>query len=204
MQTTDKIATFAKTNSTMPQKRPLVAVYCSSCGDLPGEVTLGAQQIAAAIGQCGADLVYGGVNAGLMHTVAQAAHDAGAQIHGVIPSVFSHRADPLCHHIHPTPDLATRKQQMIAMADIFIVLPGGIGTLDEWISTLSDIMVREKTDPDADRPILVWNHADMYSGMAAQLAATAAGPYARGRRVDRSHIHPTPAALIAHLKSLLP
>ena len=94
----------------MPQKRPLVAVYCSSCGDLPGEVTLGAQQIAAAIGQCGADLVYGGVNAGLMHTVAQ----------------------------------------------------------------------------------------------AAQLAATAAGPYARGRRVDRSHIHPTPAALIAHLKSLLP
>lgn len=187
----------------MTDHRPKIAVYCSSRGDLPEGVEQGARLIAAAIGQAGADLVYGGVNAGLMHTVAQAAHDAGATVYGVIPQVFSHRADPLCDHIIPTADLGARKQQMIAMADAFIVLPGGIGTIDEWISTLSDIMVREKTDPDADRPILVWNHDGLYTHQAAQLALTAATPYARGRRLDRSHIHTTPQSLITHLNTLL-
>lgn len=180
-----------------------VAIYCSSQSNLPAEVIEGAKDIAAAIGEAGGELVYGGVNAGLMHTVAEAAHRAGAKVTGVIPDVFRHRGDDLCDEMIYTADLNERKERMIDMADIFVVLPGGIGTLDEWISTLSHIMVKEKTDPNADRPILVWNHESMYDGMARQLTATDRSVYARGRRVDRSLLFPDASSLAAHLRTLL-
>lgn len=180
-----------------------VAVYCSSRGDLDKDVVDGARLIASAIGSAGAELVYGGVNAGLMHEVAHAAKEGGARVCGVVPEVFRHRADSLCDETVPASDLNERKGVMIEMADVFVVLPGGIGTIDEWISTLSHIMVREKVNPDADRPILVWNHQDMYGGMAEQLRQTAESVYARGKMVDRSLIFPTAESLAGHLKVLI-
>ena len=81
-----------------------------------------------------------------------------------------------------------RKGKMIEIGDIFVVLPGGIGTIDEWISTLSDMMVMETRDANADRPIVVVNHNGMYDATIAQLASTNESIFARGRRVDRSLI----------------
>ena len=185
------------------RRRLRVAVYCSSRPGLPPEVEAGASMIAECIGECGADLVYGGVNAGLMHTVAESAARAGAEVYGIVPADFTHRADPICTHIIHTSDLSQRKSRMIEMADIFVVLPGGIGTIDEWISTLSHIMVRELTDPAADAPILVWNHQDMYAGAASQLRDTDSSVYARGKRVDRSRLFATAAELAESLRSLL-
>lgn len=180
-----------------------VAIYCSSREGLPEEIEKGAQLIASVIGQAGGYLVYGGVNAGLMHVVAQAAHDAGAEIIGVVPQVFKHNADPLCDQLIEAKDLNDRKGTMIDLADLFIVLPGGIGTIDEWISTLSHIMVQERINPNADKPILVWNADEMYTGMEAQLADTNESVYARGKRVNRSMIFPTAQALANHLKTLI-
>ena len=180
-----------------------VAVYCSSRGDLPDEICAGAKLIASAIGQSGAGLVYGGVNAGLMHVVAQAAADAKAPVTGVVPEVFMQRADALCNTIVPADDLNDRKSKMIDLADVFVVLPGGIGTLDEWISTLSHIMVRERVDANADKPILVWNADGMYDAMARQLKETGESVYARGKRIDRSEIFNTAHALAERLSELL-
>lgn len=179
-----------------------VACYCSSRGDLPEDVTEGTRKIVSAIGKAGGELVYGGVNAGLMHVVAAAAHESGAKVIGVVPEVFRQRADELCDEVILTKDLNERKGVMIDMADIFIVLPGGIGTIDEWISTLSHIMVKEKEAPDADKPILVWSYNDMYLGMAEQLRDTDRSIYARGKRVDRSMIFTDPEALISRLTCL--
>ena len=64
-----------------------IAVYCSSREDLGPDVTGAAEMVGSAIGRCGATLVYGGVNAGLMHTVAGAASRAGARVLGVVPEV---------------------------------------------------------------------------------------------------------------------
>lgn len=179
--------------------KKLIAVYCSSRDNLGDDVTAEALEVARAIGAAGHDLIYGGVNAGLMHLVAQAAKDAGAHITGVVPEVFSHRADPLCDTIITAADLNERKGIMIARADAFVILPGGLGTIDEWISTLSDIMVRERVDPAADRPILVLNLQGMYDGMVMQLSSTAQSVYARGKRVDRSLVFDSAAELIARL-----
>ncbi len=185
-------------------KKPYtIAVYCSSQSDLPEDIYVGVREIINAASELAATLVYGGVNAGLMHEVATAAHQAGMTVIGVIPEVFRHRADPLCNNLVFVSDLNARKGKMIEMADLFIVLPGGIGTIDEWISTLSDIMVQEKANPSADRPILVWNYKNLYDGLVLQLKATAESIYARGRKVDRSHIFSTAEELAAAISSLL-
>ena len=179
-----------------------VAVYCSSRGDLGERVEEAARIVARSIAECGAELIYGGVDAGLMHVVAQAAHDAGARITGVVPEVFRNRADSLCDELILTSGLSERKGIMIDNAGMFVVLPGGLGTIDEWISTLSDIMVRETKDPAADRPILVLNLDGMYDGMARQLSETASSVYARGKRVDRSLLFPDARSLAARLRQL--
>lgn len=177
------------------EKQLTAVVYCSSRGDLPEEVVNGTIEIIKSVSRRFGVLLYGGVNAGLMHIVASAAREAGMHVIGIVPEIFSHRADPVCHEIILADNLNDRKGRMISMGDIFIVLPGGVGTIDEWISTLSDIMVRERTDAGADRPILVWNHNGMYDGMATQLSATDASVYARGKRVDRSLLFPTASTL---------
>ena len=153
-----------------------IAVYCSSRSGLGECYENAAAALGKWIGSNGHSLVYGGSNAGTMHTLAQAAHDAGAHITGVVPECFALRADPLVDTLIPTADLAERKGRMIALADLFVVLPGGIGTIDEWISTLTHLVV----SGDRGTRIVVVNIGGVFNEMLAQIAATAASPFARG------------------------
>lgn len=173
-----------------------IAVYCSSASELPEDVITTARELGRLIGDLGLTLVYGGVKAGLMHEVAQGAADAGAEIIGVIPDFFIHRADPLCTTLIETPDLNTRKARMIAEADIFVVLPGGLGTIDEWISTSSAMMASRVCDEKrTDLPIIVYNRQGMYDAMVAQFDATNDSIFAHGRFARKGTICPTSEAL---------
>lgn len=147
-----------------------IVVYCSSASGLDARYTDTAVATGRIIGSTGCALLYGGVNAGMMHITAQSAADNGAaEIIGVIPEVFAHRADPLLTVSKLTRDLAERKQVMIDDGDIFVVLPGGIGTIDEWISTLSHFkVVREQ-----HRHIVVVNIDGAFDAQLSQLAVTA-------------------------------
>lgn len=175
-----------------------IAVYCSSREGLPPEYVAPAQALGQWIGQHGHTLIYGGVNAGLMHTVAQAAHDAGARIIGVVPERFAARTDALVDEVIACHDLAERKDIMTSRAQLFVVLPGGIGTIDEWVSTLSQMMV---DGPDSKFGIIVVNTGNMYGPMLQQLRLTAQSPFARGRRIDLSVPVATVPQLIEALNS---
>ncbi len=178
-----------------------IAVYCSSASDLPEDLCITARKLGNLIGELGLTLIYGGVNAGLMHDVAQGASDSGAEIIGVIPEFFIHRADPLCTTLIETPDLNTRKSRMISEADIYIVLPGGLGTIDEWISTSSAMMASRVCDPKRTKlPIIVYNREGMYDHQIAQFAATNAGIYAHGRHAECGTICPTPESLFSTVR----
>lgn len=153
-----------------------ITVYCSSRSNLDERFVEAADALGGWIGRNGHTLIYGGSNAGTMHTLAQAAHDTGAHITGVVPRCFAHRADSLVDTLVPTADLAERKARMIGLADLFVVLPGGIGTIDEWISTLTHLVV----EGDVSKRIIVVNIDGVFNHMIAQIAATAASPFARG------------------------
>ena len=177
-----------------------IVVYCSSRENLDSKFQQLAHNLGTWIGQNGHTLLYGGSNAGLMHITAAATHEAGGHIVGVIPEMFRHRIDPLCDEVVYTANLGDRKQHMIEHGDVFIVMPGGIGTLDEWISTLTVMCLT----PSDQRPIIVANIDGMYDGIISQLAVLEATPFSRSQRLTRTLVAPTVADLLNHLTNLTP
>lgn len=161
-----------------------ITVYCSSKSNLDNKYTSTAVELGHWIGSNKHELVYGGVNAGMMHILAQSAHDAGASIIGIIPQCFTSRADELNDTLETTPGLNERKARMYALADAFVVLPGGLGTIDEWVSTLSALVV----DCDTRRKIIVVNIDGIFDDMAAQLNRVAASPFARNSTMDQCYV----------------
>ena len=159
-----------------------IVVYCSSQEGLEKKYQQLARDLGTWIGQHGHTLVYGGSNAGLMHITAAAVHEAGGHIVGVIPEMFRHRIDPVCDEVVYTANLGDRKQYMIEIGDAFVIMPGGIGTLDEWMSTLA-VMTIGNDDP---RPIIVANLDGLYDATIRQLADMTHTPFARGKNLART------------------
>jgi hypothetical protein len=175
-----------------------VVVYCSANPNLPQEIVDIAAALGRWIGEGGHTLVYGGVNAGLMHVTAQAAREAGCEnIVGIVPEFFKHRADLLCTELVLARDLNHRKSLLIENGDVFVVLPGGLGTIDEWVSTLSTLVVE-----GSDRPIVVVNYNGMYAAQAEQLRSTAKSQFARAENINRSILVGNSKELINKLKEI--
>ena len=169
-----------------------IVVYCSSQEGLEEKYQQLARELGRWIGQHGHTLLYGGSNAGLMHLTASAVHEAGGHVTGVIPEMFRHRLDPVCDDAVHTANLGDRKQYMIEHGDAFVVLPGGIGTLDEWMSTLA-VMTIGNDDP---RPIIVANLDGMYDATLQQLVDMTHTPFARGKNLSRTLAATSTATLL--------
>lgn len=110
-----------------------IAVFCgSSFGNDPAYVEA-ARLTGRTLAERGIDVVYGGGHVGLMGTVADAALEAGGRVIGVIPRQLDDRE--LAHHdlteLHVVESMHERKSLMAELADAFIALPGGAGTLEE-------------------------------------------------------------------------
>ena len=115
-----------------------ICVFCgSSPGINPDHMKLAAQ-LGEDIASRGHGLVYGGGGLGLMGATARAARDGGAKVIGIIPHFLNaiERTIPGIEHEF-VDDMHARKIRMFDLADAFIVLPGGIGTLEEVIEVMS-------------------------------------------------------------------
>ncbi|REK66239.1 MULTISPECIES: TIGR00730 family Rossman fold protein [Cohnella] len=111
-----------------------IAVYCGSsagASDVYGE---GARALGRELARRGITLVYGGANVGLMGDVANAVLEAGGRVVGVLPDFLKNReiAHPALSELIIVHSMHERKAKMAELADGFIVLPGGAGTLDEF------------------------------------------------------------------------
>ena len=175
-----------------------IVVYCSSHDKLEEKYRQLARDLGTWIGQHGHTLVYGGSNAGLMHITAAAVHEAGGHVVGVIPEMFRHRIDPVCDEVVYTANLGDRKQYMIEHGDAFVIMPGGIGTLDEWMSTLAVMTIGN----DDLRPIIVANIDGMYDATIQQLADMTRTPFARGKNLSCSLVANTSDDLLRTLSNL--
>ena len=116
-----------------------IAVYCGSREGKDKAYLEAARRLGAWIGKKGDGLVYGGSRGGLMGETADAALENGAFVTGVIPdipSILERKHPGLQKYIH-TEDMARRRTRMIELADAFVALPGGLGTLDEVTEVLS-------------------------------------------------------------------
>lgn len=116
-----------------------VCVFCGSNPGLNPAYAAAARELGGAIAARGLGLVYGGGHVGLMGIVADAAMRAGAEVTGIIPETLMKRE--LGHgaitELRVVATMHERKAMMADMADGFIVLPGGIGTLEEAVEAFT-------------------------------------------------------------------
>ncbi len=117
-----------------------ICVFCASSDGLPDRYHAAARALGKRIGASGHTLVYGGGNVGLMGTLARAVHAKSGRVVGYIPrrlQSIEGRAYDIADELHVTETMAERKRGMYELADVFVVLPGGIGTLEEFFEVLT-------------------------------------------------------------------
>jgi len=115
-----------------------VCVYCGSSNAADPAYLEAAHKLGRQIADAGLKLVYGGGGVGLMGAAARGAHDVGGRVLGVIPEFLKGREQPFDDvETVVVTNMHQRKMMMFDHADSFVVLPGGIGTLEEIIELLS-------------------------------------------------------------------
>ena len=110
-----------------------ICVFCSANNQIDAAFFQLTEELGRWAAMNGHQIVFGGVNQGLMECVAKAAKEAGGHTIGVVPSIVEEtgRTSAYNDEVITCNNLSERKQLMLDMSDIFIALPGGIGTLDE-------------------------------------------------------------------------
>ena len=120
-----------------------ICVYCGSSTGADSVYVQQAAALGAEIARWGYGLVYGGGNLGLMGAVSRAAFEGGATVYGIIPAPLAAKeiAGDTIGRIEVVETMHQRKARMAELADAFITLPGGFGTLEELFETISWIQL---------------------------------------------------------------
>ncbi len=110
-----------------------ICIFCSANQQIDPEFFSMTEELGTWAAKNGHSIVFGGVNQGLMEAVAKAAKENGGRTIGVIPTIVekSGRISDYVEIEIPCDNLSDRKQLMMDQSDVFVALPGGIGTLDE-------------------------------------------------------------------------
>ncbi len=115
-----------------------LCVYCGSSNGAGPKYAEAAKTLGRLCAEDGVRFVYGGGGMGLMGAGAAAARDAGGRVFGVIPDFLVSREGVLPDIEHDVVEtMHERKMKMFEASDAFCILPGGIGTLEELVETLS-------------------------------------------------------------------
>jgi uncharacterized protein (TIGR00730 family) len=116
-----------------------LAVYCGSAPGSTPEFAEATRATAKAMTEAGVDLVYGGGKLGLMGIIADSVLDLGGRVYGVIPQalVDIEVAHTRVTELYTVANMHERKAKMTDLADAFLALPGGVGTLDELFEAWS-------------------------------------------------------------------
>ena len=143
-----------------------ICIFCSANSNLDPDYFEMTRQLGTELAKNGHSIVFGGTNLGLMECVAKAAHEAGGQVIGVVPTKVEERG---CSSTYmdvciPCADLNDRKALMMAQSDVFIALPGGIGTLDEVFSVAASATIGYH-----QKPVILYNMNGYYESMRAVL-----------------------------------
>lgn len=145
-----------------------ICVFCASSRAVDGVYHKVATDLGRQIARLGFELVYGGASIGLMGAVARGVHAEGGKVVGVIPEFFRKKDKEIeyadADELIVTEDMRSRKAIMDERASAFIVLPGGIGTLEEAMEIMS-----MKQLGLTNKPLVFINTNKFYDGLIANL-----------------------------------
>jgi hypothetical protein len=177
---------------------------CVFCGSNPGNDPVyaeGARAMGREIARRGLILVYGGGAVGLMGIVADAALQAGGEVHGVIPRAL--RDKEVGHHhltrLEIVDTMHIRKARMADLSDGFIAMPGGIGTFEELfeIWTWGQLGIHSK-------PLGLLNVAGFYDPLAAFLDGTVEAGFLKQTHRAMAMTDTRPETLLDRMEQYVP
>lgn len=154
-----------------------ICVFCSANENIPAEYFELTRELGLWAGRNGHVIVFGGVNQGLMECVAHAAHDAGSLTIGVVPKVIE-QSGRLSDYVDvdiPCDNLSDRKQLMMDKGDVFIALPGGIGTLDEIFTVVASATIGYH-----QKKVILYSMTDFWAPLTQMLDALSGQGMVRG------------------------
>jgi len=143
-----------------------ICVYCGSGGGTDPAFVEAATALGTAMAKAGIGLVYGGGDMGMMGAVADAVRQNGGSVTGIIPQFLlnKERAGFNGEGLIVTADMHERKRKMFELADAFVAMPGGVGTLEELVEQLTWAQLgRHK------KPILIANIKGFWQPLCALL-----------------------------------
>jgi uncharacterized protein (TIGR00730 family) len=190
--------------ASRPDDRPArlerICVFCGSSVGRDPAFAAAAGELGRALAQRGVTLVYGGGSAGLMGALATAALDAGGHVIGVLPAgLFPDgvTASPLRDHhrgtfeLEQAADMHARKARFHELSDGYVVLPGGLGTLEEMaeVATWAQIGLH-------DDPIGFLDVGGFYDDLFAFFDRTVADGFVRPANREQLYCAPTVGELL--------
>lgn len=178
-----------------------VAVYCgSSHGNSPRFVEA-AQEMGAELARRKLRLIYGGGNVGLMGVVADAVLAGGGEVVGVIPEQMINRE--MAHvgltSLEVVDTMAQRKTRMEELADAFICLPGGVGTLEEVVEVLTMQQLGH-----VDGPVGLVNVDGFWEPFMHTLQSMAACGFVQSRYIDAIALSSDPGEILDSIAGWTP
>jgi uncharacterized protein (TIGR00730 family) len=173
-----------------------VCVYCGSRDGNQPAFAYAAGEVGRWIGQHGGQLVYGGGHNGLMGILAQATLDAGGIVKGIIPAALVEKewAKLDCTELHIVETMHERKAMMAEHADVFLALPGGIGTFEELFEAWT-----WKQLGYHDKPIGILNVNGCYDAFMDMMRGTVADGFVGEYQMEMIQIAEEPAGLLREL-----
>lgn len=175
-----------------------ICVYCGSSDAIHPEFKLAGRLMGRVLAENGIRLIYGGGKTGIMGAVADGALEAGGEVVGVI--ITSMNTPALAHtgltRLEVTDTIHERKARMYDLADGYIALPGGFGTLDELFETLTwgQIGIHQK-------PVGLLNTRDFFAPLNALLDHATAEGFIFPEHRQMICLAETPQALLACMDS---
>jgi uncharacterized protein (TIGR00730 family) len=177
-----------------------VAVYCGSADGNDSAFLLEAAALGQAIAAAGMGLVYGGASVGLMGAVADAALVGGAEVIGVLPDVLAGKeiAHARLSRLELVSTMHQRKARMAELADAFLILPGGYGTLEELLEavTWAQLALHAK-------PCILINTIGYWNGLLTFLDTAVAAGFLKSKNRNLLLVADTARNAVALAKSLI-
>lgn len=177
-----------------------ICVYCGSRIPKDSELSILATNLGKEIAHRNWGIVYGGGKVGLMGLVANAALDESGEVVGVIPTHL--KKMEVAHlgltKLHETQDMHTRKALMESLSDVFVVLPGGFGTLDEFFEILTwrQLGIHNK-------PIIIVNKNGYFNGLTEFTTNAIKEDFIRDSSLELFTVVSSLQECMSHLESLL-
>ena len=180
----------------MDKKIKSVAVYCGHQFGNDPAYARDARKIGELLARNKMTLVFGGGNVGLMGTVASAAIENGGHVIGISTTHVASLQEPTHEELDVkiVDGLSTRKEEMYELSDAFIILPGGIGTLDE----MTDIMTKQQVG-ESCKPIYILNTAKYWEVFDHVLRQMQNEGFMPNPEVYNLHVIETPEEIIKRL-----